>query len=105
MTAPLHVAVWAPPLYLPATGLPNVLQLCCRRHAPSQRVPDYELLLASLIFKAFLDLPDVAAAIAGGVSDLLELAAEYPGPLCCAVGDAKMEALHRQIPAVWALRN
>ena len=26
-------------------------------------------------------------------------------PLCCQLGDARMEAIHRQIPGVWALRN
>jgi hypothetical protein len=105
MTAPLHVAVWAPPLYLPSAG-PGVrtVSLCCRRHGPSQRLPEHELLLGYVILKALLALPEVAAACAAG-TDLIMWAAQQSGPLCCVLGDARMEALHRQIPAVWALRN
>lgn len=104
MSAPIDLWEWQPPLYMPALA-PSATIVCCRRHYPPQRVdPGSELLLGHLIMHAFIDLPWMADVKASGPHAIVA-AARSAGPICCVLGEERIEAIYRRIPAVWALRS
>jgi hypothetical protein len=93
---PIPLAGWVP------AGRVVIL---CQRHSPIQFVAvEATMEFTFRILAAFRVLPDVLLESAGSDAKLVG-AMQLAGPLCCALGDATVEQIQRQVPAVWALRN
>ena len=105
----IQISAWPPPLLiatLPPPGQqPLVVPVLCPRHRPTQCVaPSEESRLRGLVMVAFGQLPTTQLELSGDWSKF-PTAVKAAAPLCCALGDAKMDELTRQVPAIWALRS
>lgn len=95
MSGPLKLAPWPPCGAITTVGLP-IGPGVCAKHGLPQLVHTHPQAVFSIRVLAAAALALTAAGHAAVLS---------AGNLCCVIGDEGMERIHREIPAVWALRS
>src|ERR1051325_8342099 len=102
--APLQLAAWPPRgnvATLPIFGLPSMLiPDLCPRHRPPQFLVAVETQLQLLVLGAFRELPSVKETCGTDLVKTLH-AIQRCAPLCCAIGDARVEELARGLRPIW----
>lgn len=99
---------WPPPPAVYAVPRPGeciqVPALCLFHAAPPFLPNAIHIYLQSMVLRAFRDLESTRLEVGGDEGKFMP-AVKAAAPICCALPAGAMDALTRQIPAVWALRQ